>query len=48
MTPEQHNVLSELCKLGLQRLADTASAALAEVAPVPVEPSNPVPAPEDA
>lgn len=38
MTPEQHNVLTELCKLGLQRLADTASAALAEVAPSEPEP----------
>ena len=48
MTPEQHNVLSELCKLGLQRLADAASAALAEVAPVPAEPGEPAHDPENA
>ena len=39
MTPEQHNVLSQLAQLGLQKLTDDAKAALQSCAPV-VEPAE--------
>lgn len=34
LTAEQHNVLVQLAQLGLQRLTETATAALQECAPV--------------
>jgi hypothetical protein len=37
MTPEQHNILTQLAQLGLQKLTDDASAALLACAPVPPE-----------
>lgn len=37
MTPEQHNALTQLAQLGLQRLADLAGEALKACAPEPIE-----------
>lgn len=37
LTAEQHNLLSQLTQLGIQRLAETAAGALLAVAPPPAD-----------